>query len=372
MNTHSRCVLSTVGTSLLTNRADDSTRKRINMLANETEAALSPEDRRLIDEHAEKARAILRDGPVEEIRKASAELNGIIGIYDGRLPEPSGDHHVLIATDTALGRLTAETVGAFLTEQGLSVQIEVIKRLNTRDQGDFEAGMKDLARWCAETLPGYRDAGYRVAFNLAGSFKSLQGYLNTIGMIHADEIVYLFEGTTNLLRIPRLPIQLDLEGLAAWREPFALMAAGLLQPSDRLRDCPEALIEEWETDRYLLSPWGELLWSEAKTTLLAEELLDLPRLRYAPSFIKDFKGHHNRVNRVQLQEALAKVAMLLEGSGGDRATLSRDGGLKYEKLTGKHAGMGHFRTALGVRVECRETDDGLELLHFGEKEGRYR
>ncbi|MBK8043622.1 MAG: hypothetical protein IPK21_13770 [Haliscomenobacter sp.] len=70
--------------------------------------------------------------------------------------------------------------------------------------------IKDLLKWCDETLPGYRTAGYEIIFNLTGGFKSLQGYLNTIGMFYADRIVYIFESGQEVIAIPKLPVKLEM------------------------------------------------------------------------------------------------------------------------------------------------------------------
>lgn len=48
---HPILMLSTCGTSILTNGVDDETRRRLNRLANATAEALSPEERRFLDEH---------------------------------------------------------------------------------------------------------------------------------------------------------------------------------------------------------------------------------------------------------------------------------------------------------------------------------
>lgn len=374
MKPRRQLIVSTVGTSLLTNQArEESLRKMLIKLANLGQDELTDEQRQLIDAHLEQAKEVLKSGQDECIRKASAELSGIFGLYGGRPPGSSADLHLLIATDTAMGRIAAETVRDFLVVCGLNCSlVDDVRSLSTRDQNQFGQGIRNLVQWCSKALPGYREAGYHVVLNLVGGFKSLQGYLNTIGMLYADEIVYLFEGTTDLLRIPRLPIRLDVEGLESWRTPFALMAADFPQPADLFRGCPEVLLDEYESGRFLLSDWGTLIWNDQKEQLLADSLIELPRLRYDPQFLRDFEQHDNRRNRVKLQETLARVASLLEASGGDRASLARDGGLRYERLAGKQAGLDHFRVDLSLRVECRPVNGGLELVAFGEHEGRYR
>jgi len=163
---------------------------------------------RKAEELAERALAILREGNVRRNRQLSAELNGLYGIYKDQLVA-CPDMHYLIASDTALGRKSAEVVCDFLREIGLRVDIYVPQGLSMDNPHTFSRGIKSLIHWCEETIPGYHEQGYQVVFNLTGAFKSLQGYLNVVGMFYADEIVYIFETGSQLLSIPRLPLQIN-------------------------------------------------------------------------------------------------------------------------------------------------------------------
>src|SRR5699024_7664299 len=128
---------------------------------------------------------------------------GILGIYENNWNKCEKDIHFLLATDTYQGKLTAELLKEFLSRKVQSAQVIVPKNLNTKTKEDFKAGIRDLLKWCEDVLPGYKDAGYEIIFNLTGGFKSLQGYLNTIGMFYADSISYIFEGADELISIPK-------------------------------------------------------------------------------------------------------------------------------------------------------------------------
>ena len=93
--------------------------------------------------------------------------------------------------------------------------------LSTASTAAFSAGIDDLIAWLERTIKPLR-ASYEVCFNLVGSFKSLQGYMNTLGMFYADKVIYIFEGQdAALITIPRLPIQVD----QALLEPYAVSLA---------------------------------------------------------------------------------------------------------------------------------------------------
>jgi putative CRISPR-associated protein (TIGR02619 family) len=171
-------VLSTVGISVLLNVLDSSEetlRQQLNKAANERQ--LADELAHKVDELVERAKALMCEGDVQKNRRLSAELNGLYDIYQSGLSTGKADMHFLIATDTTLGRKAADVIFAFLQDNGLKVNVYVPEGLSTADPSTFSKGMKKLIRWCEDNIPRYRDAGWRVVFNLTAAFKSLQGYL---------------------------------------------------------------------------------------------------------------------------------------------------------------------------------------------------
>lgn len=363
-----RFVLSTVGISLFINQVDPELRGALNRAAN----VCSGLSEYLLDEAltlAAQAAETLRRNDVQKNRALSAELNGLYGLYNDQLAQGRGDMHYLITTDTVLGRLAAGVVESYLRECGLSVSTHYPPGFTSDNPKSFAQGIKQLIAWCEETLPGYQGSGYRIVFNLTGAFKSLQGYLNIVGMFYADAIIYIFEGSRELLTIPRLPIQVDIGALRDFHVPLALLAQGQLLPTTSLGNLPEGLLDVDEQGVATLSDWGLLTWNRARGELLSEELLPFPRLEYADSFRREFRDA-DRAQRVDLQETLAKIAMLLEEHNGDLSALKRDPGLQYDNYTGRQTSdgrpIGHFRLNQGRRVSCVAEPAGqLALRHFG-------
>jgi len=363
-------VLSTVGISVLLNVLDSSEeawRQQLNRAANERQ--LADELAHKVDELVERAKALLCEGDVQKNRRLSAELNGLYGIYQGNLSAGKSDMHYLVATDTALGRKAADVICAFLRENGLNVDVYVPDDLSTADPSTFSRGMKDLIHWCENTIPGYRDAGYRVVFNLTAAFKSLQGYLNIMGMFYADEMVYIFETGSQLLSIPRLPLQIDINALRESRMELAMMAQGHIFPFEQVASIPDGLLEIDNQESATLSDWGALVWNRVRQDLLGGDLLPFPRLQYTDTFRRDFKDAA-RKDRAELQEVLAKVSGILEDNRGDTSALKRDGGLQYDVYTNKYTKdgrpIGHFRVSQSKRVSCTVEDGALRLRRYGE------
>ena len=370
-----RFVLSTIGTSSLTNQInnDDPSewRRLLRDSANRKTDELDSETAAVIDTLADRAFEQLLEDNVQINRRISAELNGIYGIYNGGLPQNSPDQHYLICTDTAQGQKTGELIRDFLADQEFSVSLYTPEGLSTQDTAAFTAGIKELIRWLEDNVPGQRDSGYRVIFNLVGGFKSLQGYMNTFGAFYADEVIYIFEAeTADLITIPRLPIQIDTTVIQEYLTEFALMAAGKLYPRRELSDIPETLLEfleedDDETDTGLAA-WGTLIWNRTKADLLAQELLPFPRLKYARTFHNDFNRENNVKARLKLQETLAMVAYTVEKDGGHTSDLI-GGSLNYEKLRGEagKAGIHTFRVTQAARVSCTAAEGELTLRHYG-------
>lgn len=367
---HKRLIVSTVGISVFLNILEPSEsawRQQLNQAANAQQ--LSSDLEKFVNNLVQRAKDCLQQGDVAERRRISAELNGIYGIYNNSLEAGKADMHYLVATDTALGRKAAEVIADFLRERGLSVDVYVPEKLSTAAPAAFSNGMKDLIRWCEKEIPAYRDAGCRIIFNLTAAFKSLQGYLNIMGMFYADEMVYIFETGSRLVSIPRLPLQVDVNILHQHSVELAMMAEGHIFPYARVATIPDGLLDIDDKGDACLSDWGQLIWNRVRHKLLSEELLPFPRLHYEESFRQDFTRADPKA-RVALQEKLAKVAHLLEDHHGDTAALKRDGGLQYDIYTGKKTRdgqpIGHFRINQSRRVSCVAEQGGLRLRRYGE------
>lgn len=370
MTRQRQLVLTTVGISLFLKSLSPEEReeggeKRLNRHANATE--LPPDLEAFLAELVARAEQTLTEGTVAAKRLVSAELNGLYGLYEDQLQRARNDVHVLVATDTVLGCRAAQTLEAFLRSQGITnVQMWVPEQLSSGDNRRFSHGIKELLRWCEETIPGYRADGYRIVFNLTGAFKSLQSYLNIAGMFYADEIVYIFESSKQLLRIPRLPIQVDIAPLQTYCTQLALLDAGAILPHGEVANLPEGLLDIDQHGDVTLSEWGRLIWNRVRHELLQKELLPFPNLVYEESFRRDFDRAAPE-ERVDLQRTLARVSVLLNEGGVVR--LKQDGGLQYEDYQNRRSvdgrPIGHFRLTQGRRVSCVAEGERLRLRHFG-------
>ncbi|AFY57366.1 uncharacterized protein conserved in archaea [Rivularia sp. PCC 7116] len=368
-----RVILSTIGTSLLTNQINRANPEekdwypQLRDTANLNEQDTPETVKNIISTLEDRANKQLDKVQIPQIRRASAELNGIYGVYQEDLTQGKEDYHFLIATDTIQGKTTAEIVENFLRKQGLTnTSIYAPSGLSTISTEAFSVGIDELIVWLQETIPPLRESKYKICFNLVGSFKSLQGYLNTIGMFYADEIIYIFEGQkSDLITIPRLPISVDISSLKPYTMQLALLNAGAGLSPQETNGIPETMLGEVD-GKMTLSTWGYLVWNQCKDDLLSGDLINFSRLEYQDSFRADYNRVKEKHKRVKLQETLANVTRLLNESNGDTAILKQHGGIKYDKYTNK-GNIDHFRVTQSVRVTCVSSQGKLNLYHYGEQ-----
>jgi putative CRISPR-associated protein (TIGR02619 family) len=313
---HANYILSTCGTSLLTNGRADQDRKLVSQYANcrtrEQALARSQADVQRLDQMIADVQGHMQHATPDSARRLSAELNGLLTLYDGQ-PIPPADQHLLLYTDTWLGKVAAQIVADWLKQQG--GQAQVIRRcdLQTQDLESFQLALAELVRWCEEVLPGYRQAGYRIVFNLTGGFKSVQGFMQTLALFYADETVYIFESGSSLLRIPRLPVRMAAtDEVRAHLPVFRRLSHQLPVATDELRPIPETLLMRVNGE-CALSPWGELVWQQARRDIYAERLYPPPsdRIRFGPRFEESVRGLPPERRRL-VNERLDDLAACLE------------------------------------------------------------
>lgn len=371
-----RLVISTVGTSLLANQINSKRNSEsdwyscLQDTANLTEKEIEKGSNidKIIQSLKQRAETKLNEANTIEIKEASAELNGIYGLYHDQLEKGKLDHHVLITTDTAQGQVTANIVEEFLRNQKVSVEVYTPEKLSTADNGFFNQGIDNLLDWLDRRVKENKEKKekkYEIYFNLVGGFKALQGCMNTMGMFYADKIIYVFEGPrSNLITIPRLPITVDYSRLKDHVSILALLDKGAGLSPSQTENVPEAMVAEID-GKMTLSNWGQLIWNQCKNDFLSQELQEFPRISYQDTFIKNYKNISEAKDQVELQETLAKVSGLLEASNGDTKSLVKPVSYSPYKGAKDKEGVDHFYVGIHWRVSCKALNGELKLRHYG-------
>jgi putative CRISPR-associated protein (TIGR02619 family) len=291
-------ILSPCGTSLLTNQADQNERGLVFKYANKKKKEeIAKNDRNKLEKLIKKVSDSLKTANNEKASKMSAELNGIIKIYNGEITN-NNDSHLLLSTDTWLGEETAKLVKNWLESKSeskskrMDVSIHRQSDLQTADISAFQLSLSELIKKFSDELPSFSQTGYKIIFNLTGGFKSVQGFLQSIANFYADETVYIFETSSQLLRIPKLPIRMDAKSVIKERiTVFRQLSLGVQLPSELLEGIPETLLFKMEGE-VILSPWGALVWEQSKQEIYGEKLLPSPidKIKYTSQFEKSISA----------------------------------------------------------------------------------
>ncbi len=319
-----KLILSTCGTSLLTNSLSETDnpnelRKLLNQHANATRPADIPEDARsALQGLLDTAQKNLLAADTESCKRLSAEFSGLFALGQGTLDTKDGLHW-LIASDTWLGKATATAIKSKLESMGATVEIKDIQDLRTDSLELFHIGTIELARLCAQEVKGMRAGGYRVIFNLTGGFKGVQGFMQALGIIYADESVYVFERTNELLRLPRLPFSLDAAAVLREHLPiFRKMKANLPTSANDTQGISDALL--FAIDRqYSLSAWGEVIWHEGYVELYEEAIHPSfdKKLQFADTFLRSTQACSAHEKR-QINERLDDLIQCLHTKNNPR------------------------------------------------------
>lgn len=312
-------IFSPCGTSLLTNKAKNEEKSIVTKNSNvksKEEIPLDNNQREILENLIRRARSEIEKSNKEQAKKLSAELNGIITLYEKNLNfQAEQEIHYLIATDTYLGSETAKMIKSWL-EKNYSkiVQVLNIKRLQTKNYSDFKSAMSELTKRIDDIIKGIERKHNKIIFNLTGGFKSVQGYLQALGMIwNVDEIIYIFEQSSELISIPKLPIKLD---SSVFKDEhnikiFRKIDLGLKISPEQVKKLPQTLIEE-AGNIIDFSNWGKVLWGNAKPEIYSEKIHEPPtsKIEFSKNFIQSTKKYLDRY--AEINQKIDDLAIMVE------------------------------------------------------------
>jgi putative CRISPR-associated protein (TIGR02619 family) len=299
-------LLSTCGTSLLWNSADPDTQSWLKKIANEN--TLPTADAKRLEEHVAACKNRLLGADANK-RSSIAELDSIAAVLK-RWPSRRVQH-LLVHTDTAAGRATADVVAAILEKSGGQVHHLTAGGLRTDHSPSLRAALDELTAQIEEWMPP-NSQGSTTIFNLTAGFKSVSAYLQAFGMLYADRCVFLFDGAP-LMEIPRLPVKLDLaDQIREHLKVFRRLACQYAVSEQEVTGVPDSLLLA-DDGEVTTNIWGGVIWRRVRKTLLGESLLDplSPKLVVDDAVRKAFNGLQED-RRVQVNEALDALSAYLD------------------------------------------------------------
>jgi putative CRISPR-associated protein (TIGR02619 family) len=361
-----RCIVSTCGTSILTNferRAGPGAGFKVNEMSNAKKKELSKEELEYIDGLLSNLLEEASQWDIGRAKLESAELNALLVYYDNRLDAAKGDTHYFVYSDTYVGKVCAEIETTWWKKHAPSGTVaKPIGGLNTANYWSFREAMCELAAWCHSEISPMRNPPHdSVVFNLTGGFKGVQGFMQALGMLYADEMFYLFQGADELMRIPRLPFDIDESARKEIEAHFdvyrRLSIGGVTVTPGEIADIPESMVFTDGTNGYALSAWGEIFWNKFKRSLYEKQFYDspLPGISLTSSFCRDIKSfdkdNHAKYSINERMDDLAKYILSNRQNNPDRLSVHR------------------YHTAGENEWECYAWSDGGAyriLFHFTE------
>lgn len=253
--------------------------------------------------------------------------------------QPS-DLHFLLHSDTYLGGWVAHVLCDWLERRNLRSQPVLIEFLKTDTPTNFHLGMGWLTQWLEENVNEIRKSNSaEVIFQLSGGFKAWQGFMQGLAAWYADRVVYVFEGTSELLDLPRLPVKWELEeGFLQALTPFRRLMLDLPVEISDLKPLSNLY---WTTmdGKPTATPWGQVIWGTFVKSLLYDKKVwpaPSPRICLTSGFFGSVEHlESDRFQRINSQ--LDKLAIRLErGTPLDGAEIKKLSGEPKEAAGSTH------------------------------------
>lgn len=361
-------VISTCGISILLNSGETPEQK--SFLLNHTSKKTDELDKSAKNKIASIARLAaskLASAPGKaEISKLSAELNSIQALHESLkvFDRKVSVEHVLITSDSHIATESSKLLKSWIDGLGFKCDVKSFA-LSISSLQDFHAGLDDVVQYLSALLPDGIRESYKIIFNLTGGFKGLQGHMQVLGMLWADEIVYIFERSNELMRIPRLPVSINFRDIIIKNLTiFRKLEIGLKPDEQELKMLGDGILIDLGGD-YMLSTYAKAEWSKSQKELLSEELL-VP-LSKRLSFKNSVKQQINDLDKdkiLQINQRFDRFSKYLEDQG---ELLSSDG---FKKIKGKaRPGMTHelyaWSDGQAKRFYGKYNNDVFEIHELG-------
>ncbi|NJK65080.1 MAG: putative CRISPR-associated protein [Synechococcaceae cyanobacterium SM2_3_1] len=195
--------------------------------------------------------------------KASAEINTL-----KRLDLNQEDWLELLYSDTPEGKYCSERLSAYFSPQCRSTGQHVIKALDYRHSTFAQNGLKSLIDVVFTLLKVDRPGSPDPRFAATGGFKAEIAFLNLLGALLHIEVYYIHEQFRELVRLPNLPLTWDPAPVTIHQDFFewideeprlSLEVEKWLQGRPELRP----LVEDDGTGYSFLNAAGNLLYKAA-------------------------------------------------------------------------------------------------------------
>ncbi|MCS6859774.1 MAG: putative CRISPR-associated protein [Abditibacteriales bacterium] len=234
-----RTILTTVGTSLLTN---------------------AKRDLKVEQPDGQQMANYVRHTPPE---KASAETNSLSRLLR------ENDRIVFLHSQTEEGKQCADTLRGHYEKQGYGAELREVPDLTYTESRFKMRGLRSLVTTLIDLIRRERQQNREVLVNATGGFKAEIAYATLVGLLFDVPVYYIHEAFRDIIEMPPTPISWDYSLLADCEEFFEWVFERdrpTPEVEARLRDLPQEmqpkvrlLLTEVEGVT-ILSPTGEVFY----------------------------------------------------------------------------------------------------------------
>ncbi len=329
-------IVTICGTSFLTNTARENGFNLALVTRNanvKTENEVPIEERKQI---CELLRSLDTSLKFTSYSRLSAEINSLVAYYKSTNGTFKSDRHILIATDTWLGKITAQKLEDILKIAGVDkVSVETILGLRTNDSKEFREGCSQLLTTLYNLNNEASSKQGSLVLNLTGGFKAVLMTLQSFAMMYSIPSFNLFESNSELLWLPQLPFKFDTrEFVSNHLKEFRLLNINLFK--EQIPSTLEFAILSTNDDQHMLSEWGELLWAVEQPNLYRTKLYEPPVdfIKFAPGFQEQAEEFARTSNKLEeLNKKIDTIVKLIAShSSGESFNLE---GTTIKQIKGK-------------------------------------
>lgn len=274
--TMTRVLITTVGTSLLTNR--DRPWGGWN-----ARAGHPLPDQNTVQQWLESA----------DLIAASAETNTLqaLGLEES-------DRLVLLHSDTPEGRFCSQQLAVFYRRRCAEVTERQITALGYEHESFAQRGLRSLVSVAITEVREAKRQAHQPVFCATGGFKAEIAFLNLLGALLSVEVYYIHEQFREVVRLPRLPLAWNVDELLEEHRDFFEWIDAEPRPSNEvenwLKGRPDLrpLVEDASDGHTYLNAAGNMIYQAA---LAKAE--DRPRAKW-PESVSLSPDEKNRVSSV--------------------------------------------------------------------------
>lgn len=241
---------------------------------------------------------------VDILHHASAETNSMERLR----PDPKQHRIALLHSETVDGKICAEEVADLVRKHfGLETELFYLNGLQVDNAQRFRlVGIQSIF----ETLDRLRQRDWNLLLNVTGGFKSVVPYMTLYGQIHQIEVVYIFERSNQLIRLPPAPINFDFERLKIAEEALRWLGEESVGSQEEFfQKMPQASHEDKKWCETLLEKDGESVTLSAFGIIMFNALRERPADVFVyPRAMETYQKYQSHTSGEQFRHMLSNVS----------------------------------------------------------------